>query len=178
MREALAVFQAERPGLLAALGLAAQRDWDRQVKQLSESMGDSLGILHYLDDQLTIRGIALAAARHAGNVRAEGMALTSLDIAYQELRRFEEAVDCYQQDIAICRETGDRHGEGQTLNNLGSAYQELRQPAWAVECWREAAAAMRAVGDHNEARRLAELVASTRSQSRRRWWGLRRRSSS
>ena len=42
MREALAVFQAERPSLLAALGLAAQRGWDEQVGQLSESMGDSL----------------------------------------------------------------------------------------------------------------------------------------
>ena len=42
MREALAVFQAERPSLLAALGLAAQRGWDEQVLRLSESMGDSL----------------------------------------------------------------------------------------------------------------------------------------
>ena len=42
IREALAMFQAERPSLLAVLGLAAQRGWDEQVRQLSESMGDSL----------------------------------------------------------------------------------------------------------------------------------------
>ena len=43
MREALAVFQAERPGLLAALGLAAQRGWDQQVRRLSESIGGLAG---------------------------------------------------------------------------------------------------------------------------------------
>ena len=53
---------------------------------------------------------------------ARARALNNLGIAYGELRRFEEAIGCYQEALAICRETGDRHGEGQTLNNLGLAY--------------------------------------------------------
>jgi hypothetical protein len=36
MREALALFEAERPSLLAVLGLAAQRGWDEQVRLLSD----------------------------------------------------------------------------------------------------------------------------------------------
>jgi hypothetical protein len=49
------------------------------------------------------------------------MALNNLGLALVELRRFEEAIARYEQDIAICRETEDRQGEGMTLNNLGTA---------------------------------------------------------
>ena len=55
---------------------------------------------------------ALAAARRSEDRAAEGRALGNLGIAYAELRRFEEAVDCFQRSLAIKRETGDRHGEG------------------------------------------------------------------
>jgi hypothetical protein len=39
VRKALALFQTERPSLLAVVGLAAQHGWDEQVFRLSESMG-------------------------------------------------------------------------------------------------------------------------------------------
>ena len=69
-------------------------------------------MLRYLDDLLTVTEAALAAARRAGDTAAEGRALSNLGNAYRELRRFEEAIGCYQQSLAIYRETGDRHGEG------------------------------------------------------------------
>jgi hypothetical protein len=55
------------------LGLASQRGWDQQVRRLSDSMMDSLTVLRYLDDLLTVHEAALAAARRAGTVppRAE-----------------------------------------------------------------------------------------------------------
>jgi hypothetical protein len=34
--------------------------------------------------------------------------LNSLGLAYQELRRLEEAITCFRQDIMIRRQTGDR----------------------------------------------------------------------
>ena len=161
------MVQAERRSLLTVVGLAAQRGWDEQVWRLSESTGDPLTILRYLDDLATVTEAALAAARHAGDNSAEGRALGTLGMAYRELRRFE-AIGCYQQDIAICQETGDRYGEGQTLNNLGNTYQEMRQPGRAARCWREAAMAMRDTGDHEEAGRLEQQAANT--QPRRRRW--------
>jgi tetratricopeptide (TPR) repeat protein len=147
MREALAAFQAERPGLLAALGLAVQRGWDEQVQRLSYTTMDSLSILRYLDDLLTVLEAALAAARRAGDRVAEGRALTNLGSAHQELRRFAEAVDCYQQSLAIFRDTGNRQGEGMALGNLGVAYQELRRLEEAVDCHRQALAIKRETGD-------------------------------
>ena len=53
---------------------------------------------------------------------ARAVTLNNLGLAYAGLRRFEEAIGCYQESLAIMRETGDRHGEGIALNNLGIAY--------------------------------------------------------
>lgn len=75
----------------------------------------------------------LLDGRRAGRY-GEGLALANLGLAYQELRRFEEAADCRQDALAILRQTGDRHGEGVTPANLGNAYQELRQPDLAAAC--------------------------------------------
>jgi tetratricopeptide (TPR) repeat protein len=147
MREALAAFQAERPGLLAAVGLAAQRGWDEQVQRLSYSTMESLRILRYLGDLLTVMQVALAAARRAGDRAAKGQALINLGVAYQELRRFEEAVDCYQQSLAICRETGNRLGEGLATHGLGIAYWELRRFAEAIDCYQQSVAILRETGD-------------------------------
>jgi tetratricopeptide (TPR) repeat protein len=147
MREALAVFQTERPGLLAALGLAAQRGWDQQVQRLSGSTVDSLTILRYLDDLLTVGETALAAARHAGDQAAEGRALINLGGAYRELGRYEEAITSCQQSLAIKRKIGDRHGEGQTLGNLGLAYQELGRFEEAITSCEQSLAIKREIGD-------------------------------
>jgi tetratricopeptide (TPR) repeat protein len=158
MREALAMFQAERTGLLAALGLAAQRGWDTQVRQLSESIADSLTMLRYLDDMLTVWEAALVAARHAQDTRAEGMALTSLGIAYSELRRFEEAITCHQQSLATLREAGDRPFEGMALNNLGTVYSDVRRFQEAITCYQQSLAICREVGDrHGEGMALGNL---------------------
>ena len=85
------------------------------------------------------------------------------------MRRFEEAIGCGQQALALFRETGDRYSEGTILTFLGDVYQVMRQHDGAALCWQEAAAAMRDAGDHEEARRLVQLAAAAQSR-RRRWW--------
>jgi len=146
-REALAMFETGRLSMLAAVGLAAQRGWDEQVWQLSESMRESLTLLRYLDDLLTVQEAALAAARRAGDTAAEGRALNNLGGAYGELWRFEEAIGCYRDALVICRETADRHGEGGTLNNLGEAYRQLRRFEEAIGCYQDALVICRETGD-------------------------------
>jgi tetratricopeptide (TPR) repeat protein len=148
-RQALAVFEAERPSLLAAFGLAVQRGWDEVVRRLSESMGESLRVLRYLDDLLMVREAALTAARHGGGTGIEGSALSNLGLAYREERRFEDAVTSYQQALAIFRETGDRQSEGQALDNLGSAYRELGRFGDAFTSYQQALAIFRETGDRH-----------------------------
>ena len=158
MRQALALFAAERPNLVAVLGLAAQRGWDEQVGQLAASMGSSLKLLRYLDDLLTVGQAALHAAGHTGNTSGEGRALTNIGDARRELRQFEDAVGCYQQSLALFRETGDRHGEGQTLINLGEANRQLGRFEEAIDYFQRSLALFRETGDrHDEGRTLNNL---------------------
>jgi tetratricopeptide (TPR) repeat protein len=158
MREALAIVQAERRSLLAAVGLAAQRGWYEQVGRLSERMRESLTVLRYLDDLLTVTEAALAAARRTADTRAEGRALNNLGLAYQELRQLEKAITSYQQALAIFRETGERRSEGRILNNLGMAYQALRRFEEAIDCYEQDIAICRETGDrYGEGQTLANL---------------------
>ena len=147
IRQALSVFEAERPSLLAALGLAAQRGWDRETSRLSDSIGGPLKTLRYLDDLLTAKETALAPVRQLGDAHAEGLALTDLGIAFRELRRFEEAIASSQAALAIFRKIGDRNSEGGILNNLGAVYGSLQRPGEAIASFGEALVMFREVGD-------------------------------
>jgi tetratricopeptide (TPR) repeat protein len=174
MRQALAVFQAERPSLLAALGLAVQRGWDEETRRLSASMAGALTILRYLDDLLAVREAALAAARQAGETRAEGWALSNLGEAYRRQRRFPEAITSYQQALVIFRKFDDRRAEGLALNDLGIAYRELRGFDEAITSYQQALVIFREVGDrqgeglalnnlgiaHRKLRRFDEAITS------------------
>jgi tetratricopeptide (TPR) repeat protein len=157
--EALAVFETERPGLLAAVGLAERRGWDQQVWRLCDSMGRPLERLRYLDDVLTVQESALVAVRRARMTpAAEGSVLGNLGSAYLELRRFEEAAACFQDALAIFREVGDRRAEGVTLDGLGDAYGGLRRFEEAIACFQDALAVYRETGDrHREGLTLTNL---------------------
>ena len=157
--DALAVFEAERPGLLAAVGLAERHGWDRQVRRLCDCIARPLERLRYLDDVRAVQESALAAGRRAGiAAAAEGSVLGSLGSVYLELRQFEGAVGCYQDALAIFREAGDRRAEGVTLDGLGDAYEGLRRFEEAVGCYQDALAIYRETGDrHREGLTLTSL---------------------
>jgi tetratricopeptide (TPR) repeat protein len=158
LRQVLAMFEEERPILLATIGLAAENGWNEQVGQLSEGMGGVLTLLRYLDDLLSVKKAALAAARNAGDTAAESRALGNLGNAYQELQRYGDAIDCYQQALEIFPKTGDRHNQAMALNNLGHAYEELQRYDDAIDCCQQALAIFRETGDrHGEGLPLGNL---------------------
>jgi tetratricopeptide (TPR) repeat protein len=157
--EVLAMFEIERSGLLAAIGLAQRRGWDQQVWRLCDCMSRPLERLGYVDDVLTVQEWALAAVRRAGiTPAAEGSALGNLGSVYLELRRFEEAIACYQDALPIFWEIGDRRAEGVTLDGLGDAYGGLRRFEEATHCYQDALAIFRETGDrHHEGLTLTNL---------------------
>jgi len=55
---------------------------------------------------------------------SSGQATTfnNLGLVSYALGKMPEALDYYEQALALCREKGDLAVEGVTLNNLGSAY--------------------------------------------------------
>lgn len=156
--EALALFAAERPCLLAAVGLGAQLGRDEFVVDLVRHIGVELRLLRYFDDLLAIAQAGLEAADRVGDAgflaRGEG----HLGMANRELGRFNESVARYQGALATYRELGDRRREGWSLNNLGITYQDSGRLDEAITCCEEALLIAREVADQRaEAQALHNL---------------------
>ena len=62
---------------------------------------------------------ALARFRQAGDLLAQGMALSVLGLAYGCLKETEKALDCHHEAIRLVRECGARVRESDLLNDLG-----------------------------------------------------------
>jgi tetratricopeptide (TPR) repeat protein len=149
--QALAVFEIERPNLLAIFDLAARRDWYENVWKLSIYMARALTLRRHLDDLVTVCESALAATKKAGNTTDKAEALSNLGSAYRRRRRFEEAIACHQRALENYRETGDQPGEGRALNHLGNVYQDLRRSDEAIASLQDALVIFRETGDQHAA---------------------------
>ena len=79
--------------------------------------------------------------RHLGNRQQElGSCLANLGNAYGAMKRFDDALKCFQRGIELAQEIGDKTGEGSRLGGLGQVYCFL-------ENWPKAEASHRAALD-------------------------------
>lgn len=137
-RDALAHFAEERTNLLAVIRLAADQGWHETVWQFSDLLGGALTLSRNLDDLLAVRTAGLAAARSAKETAACSRALANLGNVYADLRRFDEAIKLFEEDLAICEQESDLIGECLAHGNLGSVYSELGRFTEAVDRYRRA----------------------------------------
>ncbi|MGJ3251911.1 MAG: tetratricopeptide repeat protein [Elainellaceae cyanobacterium] len=79
--------------------------------------------------------------------QGEGNALGNLGIAYRNLGDYQQAIDLYEQYLAIAREIGDRRGEGNALGNLGLAYWSLGDYPQAIDLYEQQLVIAREIGD-------------------------------
>lgn len=154
--EAVAWFETERAGLVAAVHSAVGHGLHSFAWQLADALYYFFDLRKYWADWLDVDEVGLAAARRAGNPQAEVWMLCDLASAYNDLRRFEEAINCHQQAFGICREIGYLLGEGRTQNNLGVVYRVLNRFDEALECHQRALTIYQSLGDRwREAHALA-----------------------
>lgn len=101
---------------------------------------------------------ALAIAREIGDRGGEGTRLSNLGTAYSALARVEwpievplwhevQAIEYYEQALAISHDIGDREGEGATWGRLGNAYRVLGEVKQAIEYYERALDIARKIGD-------------------------------
>ncbi|WP_083660898.1 helix-turn-helix domain-containing protein [Actinophytocola xanthii] len=102
--------------------------------------------------------VGVVGARRAGDRFGEAWVLNNLAIAYRELRRTEEAKECFQQARALRIELGDRVGQAWSLTGIGFiGFDEKRFDDAALR-FGEALAIFREVGDrHGEGIALANV---------------------
>jgi tetratricopeptide (TPR) repeat protein len=157
---ALDWLDAERPGLIAAVTMAAGTGRHQEAVRLALSMSEYLERRRRFDDLMTVLAISRDAARRQGDRATVAAALSNLGGALRAARRSEEAISAYQDSAAIYRETKNQHGEGTSLNNLGLALEEVGRFEEAVSAHQDAAAISRKIGD-----RHAEGIALTNLDS-------------
>jgi len=151
-------LDAERGHLLVVLARCGEAEEWAAVKSLVQAVDDYLDIRGHSTERVTVLEIGMRAAQARDDRRAEGAFLGKLGQAYHSLGQMEQAIENYEQALAISREIGDRHNEGALLGGLGNAYRGLGQVKQAIENYEQALAISREIGDrHNEGTWLGSL---------------------
>ncbi|WP_234444635.1 tetratricopeptide repeat protein [Streptomyces sp. NRRL F-525] len=151
---ALAWFDGERAGLVAAVQWAREERYADTAVRLSQRLSDYLDWRRSFDDKITVCGVAREAAHLAGNQVGEATAWNNLGNALRETGQAEEAIDAHTRARDLFQAIGDRHREASTWDNLGNALQEAGQAEEAVDAHTRARDLFQAIGD-----RLREAIA-------------------
>ncbi|MET7572977.1 tetratricopeptide repeat protein [Streptomyces sp. NPDC005492] len=145
--QALAWFDGERAGLVAAVGWAREERFARTAVLMSLCLGMYLEWRRYLDDLITVSRTALEAARRAGDKPGEAMAWNNLGVALRETGRAEEAVGAHTCARDLFQAAGNRVREATAWNDLGVALRETGRAEEAVGAHTRARDLFQAAGD-------------------------------
>jgi tetratricopeptide (TPR) repeat protein len=129
---ALAWLDGHRAGLMTLVRAAAGQDWHDMAWQLVDAMWPLFLRLRHYDLWITAHEIGLAAARAAGDARAERQMLCSGAIGLSAARRLADAITWYEAVLRAARAAGDPRDEGQALLGLGGCHHEAGRPEEAV----------------------------------------------
>ncbi|MFG2778393.1 tetratricopeptide repeat protein [Streptomyces prunicolor] len=144
---ALAWFDGERAGLVAAVQWAREERYAATAVLLSQCLGEYLDWRRSFDDWVTVCGVAREAAHRAGDWVGEAIAWDSLGIALRETGRVEEAIDAHTRARDLYQTAGDRHREANAWGNLGIALREGGRVEEAIDAHIRARDLCQVVGD-------------------------------
>ncbi|CAM5679299.1 transcriptional regulator AfsR [Streptomyces violaceorubidus] len=151
-REALAWFDAERAGLVAAVRWASDRQRAADAVRLAGALGEYLDWRRCFDDAVTVYGAARAAAHQSGDEAAEAAAWNRTGTALRGSRRLREAYDAHRRARDLYHAVGHDNGRAMAVSNLGAILGDVGQIDEAVNAFRLALDLFRRTGDpHSEA---------------------------
>lgn len=145
--QALAWFDGERAGLVAAVSWAREERYEGAGVRLAACLSDYLLWRRYFDDGIIVAGVAQEAAHRAGDHQREAVALNSLGLALRSAGRVDEAIEAHMSDRDLCRSSGDRQGEAEAWNNLGVALLKAGRVEEAIEAHMRDRDLCRSTGD-------------------------------
>jgi tetratricopeptide (TPR) repeat protein len=152
------ILDPERPHLLRLIAVCTERGHWAGAKDLVWAVDGYLAIQGHTVQRQQALQTGLTAAQKLANRRDEGAFLDNLGIAYYALGQVEQAIDYYEQALAIDRQIGYRQGEASALGNLALVYAALGQLEQAIDYHRQALAIHYEIGDHQgQANRLDNL---------------------
>jgi DNA-binding SARP family transcriptional activator/Tfp pilus assembly protein PilF len=151
--QALGWCELERANLVVATGQAASQGWHDIAWKLPVAATVCFDRHGYRTEWLTTHRIALPSARELGDRRAEAWVLNNLGMVLGQ-QHADDAIDYFEQALAILREVGDQRDQGQAANNLAFTYLVLGRYEEAVAALLDALQLQREAG-----RRYGEGVA-------------------
>ncbi|MCW2567699.1 MAG: hypothetical protein JWN54_1796, partial [Mycobacterium sp.] len=146
--QAMAWCEAERANLVAAVHQAARADPPHAAAwQLPNVLWWYFYLRKHSADWITATRRGLAAARRLGDTDAESRCWNVLGSAYGDLRRLDDALDCYRRALDLRVERDDPACRGIILHNLGITSLEAEHFDDALVRLRQALDLRRAIGD-------------------------------
>ena len=99
-----------------------------------------------------------------GDLTGEGRALTNIGAVYHAQGRYAEALENYQQGLAVLQETGNRTEVVVALTNIGSAYEQAGDAAQAISAYRQAIEIIESIQDNLTTEELLAVLMSKPSE--------------
>ncbi len=146
-KQALAWFDGERAGLVAAVQWAREERFAAAAVRLAEHLGVYLDWRRYFDDWIAVAEAEREAVRRAGNQLGEAKACNHLGNARLELGQVGEAIEAYTQASSLFQVVGDQLHEAMVWNNLGNALFKVHQLEEAINAHTRARDLFQLVGD-------------------------------
>jgi tetratricopeptide (TPR) repeat protein len=145
--DALRWCEDEHTNMVSAAHYAAVIGDHATAWQLPMALFDFFSLRKLWSDWIATNHLGLDSARRLSDEFGEGAILTSLGIAYYDLRRFGDAIDCFRRALPIWRAIGFPQAEAVTLDPLGAAYRDTGRFGEALDCLQRALLIWRDVGD-------------------------------
>ncbi|MFI8530005.1 tetratricopeptide repeat protein [Streptomyces aquilus] len=145
--EALAWFDGERAGLVAAVGWGREERFAQEAVRLALCLGEYLYWRRYFDDWIAVAEARREAAGRTGDRLNEAGAWNNLGVALREAGRVEEAVQAHTRARDLHQAAGNRPREASAWNGLGNALGEAGRVEEAVQALTRARDLHQAAGD-------------------------------
>ena len=131
--EALDWCERERVNLVRATRLAAATGDHLTAWRLPAALIDYFYLRKPWPDWIATHEIGLDSARALGHSPGEAAMLTGLGVAYNDIRRADDAIDCLEQALPHWRRIGFTLQEAFTLYALGAAHRETGSHTEALD---------------------------------------------
>ncbi|MET9630110.1 NB-ARC domain-containing protein [Lentzea sp. NPDC006480] len=142
---AMAWFTAERPNLLAAMRVSADRGWHEVVWRLCDSLWAFFHSAKHYADWIDAHRLGVVAAQLSGNPLAEIHLRNRLVRAHIEMRDLALAAEQLDEAAAL---PSDERAAAVLMESRGLLYREQHRYSEAVDVFRALVTRQRATGDH------------------------------
>ncbi|MCK2258298.1 tetratricopeptide repeat protein [Crossiella sp. S99.1] len=159
--QALQWFEEERSNLLAYVQNSQRTEDFEAAVIITRTSWGFFNMRKYWSDWIECDKAGLAASRSIGDIVNEAWILTSLGVAYRNLRRTEEAIECHQKAADLFQTRGELSGMAFAQQNLANVQTDSGDYEAALSNYQAALDAFQELPDGMRGRSIVLLSLGT-----------------